>query len=285
MSSSDGRIPAIPPPPAGSPPPPQAGRGAYGPDICQACHKSGHTTRDCPSKGRASERTSRTNPPPEPCWSCDEMHWSHECEIGKARREARHCVLCGSQQHWLRGCDKYDAAVHTPRNSRGSGAVSGPKTTYFDMGGGRHRECWCLKCGVADHATMDCNKSTPPVIVPECDAEKQRMGSFRTFCGYMGHSFDQCMRRGVEISQPNTGNIRGMQDELAAIKKSVNRVDDMQTSLETLNTQMAALITWQTEVVNPALQQVRNATEELSNLKPQVSGLTQSKTTAQQEIT
>ena len=75
-----------------------------------------------------------------------------------------------------------------------------------------------------------------------------------------------------------------MQDELTAIKKSLTRVDDMQASQETLNTQMATLITWQTEVVNPALQQVRSATEELSVLKPQVGGLMQWKTTAHQEI-
>ena len=69
-----------------------------------------------------------------------------------------------------------------------------------------------------------------------------------------------------------------MHDELTAIKKSLACVDGMQTSLEMLNTQVAALIIWQKQVVIPALQQVRNATEELSNLKPQVTGLMQWKT-------
>ena len=47
---------------------------------------------------------------------------------------------------------------------------------------------------------------------------------------------------------------------------------------------MAALITWQTEVVNPAHHQVHAATEQISSLRPQMNDLMNRRTTAPHEI-
>ena len=112
------------------------------------------------------------------------MHWSHECSVDQARREAGECVLCGDPNQWLRGCGRYDPAVHTPKNNRGSRA----RTTYFNYDGPRRRETWCLRSGTADHASMDCKSTSPPVLLPENEEDKRQMENFCCYCGYMGHT-------------------------------------------------------------------------------------------------
>ena len=52
---------------------------------------------------------------------------------------------------------------------------------------------------------------------------------------------EQCKRRRMQASNQNTGDIRSMQGELTAIKKSLGKVDAMQGTMDRLNTQMPEL--------------------------------------------
>ena len=99
------------------------------------------------------------------------------------------------------------------------------------------------------------------MIMPETYANKNRTANFCAYCGYMGHSHEQSMRRGMEVSRQNTGDIRSMQGELSAIKKSLSKVDAMQNSIARLDTHMATLIKWQMEIVNPVVHRMNQTTE------------------------
>ena len=172
-------------------------------------------------------------PPPPPPW----------------RAAVPECVLCGSPDHWIRACDKYDPAKHTPKNPRSN-------ISYFPTGGPRPPQMWCLRCGVLDHATSDCGKKEAPVLWPS-GSEEERMRNHCCFCGYRGHGVSGCMRRGASLSAENSTKISSSKNELTAIKKSIGGVIGLQDSVDTLHRQMNSLLAWQTDVVNPQLHRVR----------------------------
>ena len=174
-------------------------------------------------------------------------------------------------------CDLYDPAVHTPRNPRAT-------KTYIDTSASRRRTVWCLKCGCPDHATVDCSKESPAIVVPEKEEDKARMQGFCTYCGYPGRGIEQCMRRGMEVGNQNTGEIRTMKDEITAIKKSLEKVDVMQNTVNRLDAQMMKLIQWQNEVVDPGLRKADKTAKTLRRMDSKVNHLTGWQVTAQRAI-
>ena len=252
-------------PPSSSASKPAASRPS-GPNMFFRCHKSGHVARNCPlasscsSCDYKSEAPTGNNKPPEPCWTCertdrDPMHWSHECPVANARRSGRQCVLCDSPDHWIRACDKYDPAKHTPKNPRSN-------VTYVSTGGPRPRQTWCLRCGIPDHATSDCAKKDPAVLWPS-GSEEDRMRGRCCFRGYRGHDVSRCMRQGASLSTENITEISSLKNELSAMKKSIEGVTGLQDSVATVQLQMNSLMAWQTDVVNPRLHRVRENAEEI----------------------
>ena len=71
---------------------------------------------------------------------------------------------------------------------------------------------------------------------------------------------------------------------LSAIKKSLSKVDAMQNSIDCLDTQIAALIQWQTEVVHLAVHKINQTTESIQWMRPKVEDPPQWKPVAHKAI-
>ena len=234
--------------------------------------------RNCRAKstccGAASDSASgpSRNPPPELCWTCERIdrdanHWAHECPIANARREARKCVLCGSVDHWIRACDKFEPAKHVPKFQPAGGG-----TRYIITSGARPRKPWCLKCGTTDHATSDCVTKNPAVNFPD-DNQASHLSGHCTWCGYAGQNVSSCMCCRTALGIESSSEIESLRNEVASIKESIQNVDTLNESVEVLQRQMSSSLKWQTDVVNPALHRAKATAQGLHLVDKQVADL------------
>ena len=239
-------------------------------DICMRCHRSGHKTADCPDKPRGR---SGNNPPPDPCWSCGELHWAHECEIQKQRSADGVCILCGDGNHWLRACSLYDPAVHVRKNTRpGEKSRGSPKVSYVVPR--RAKIPWCLRCGNDQHHTADCTSNDPPVNFPP-DADGDKWKEICLWCGVRGHTLTECWKRAPVETQANSNAIASMQDEMKGIKKSLANVERLQTNVDSLSDQMQRLVEWQQSEANPAITLAKKTATLADTLTRRVDSLEQ----------
>ena len=212
------------------------------PIICRRCHKGGHHAFACPeaTTGNRSERGGR-GPPPSKCWTCelingaDANHWGDECPVAAQRLKDRQCTLCGSSDHWKKGCPRYQAEKHKARN---------PTTTYWPTGPQRSAISSCLRCGVkGDHPTMECTAAGPPIILPD-PSDADDLQDVCLWCSIEGHSHQSCMRRAPVQAKENAVAIAGLTDRVDALQKSVTDCTPLSGKVSTLEGQMSSLMAW-----------------------------------------
>ena len=210
--------------------------------ICGRCHKSGHRAAQCSEApaGNAAQRGER-GPPPSPCWTreliagADPNHWGDECPVAAERLKNRECTLCGSKEHWKKGCPNYQAGKHTARN---------PRTTYFPTQPRQANITWCLKCGIKGaHATVDCQKDSPAILFPSGD-DKEAMEGICTFCAIRGHTFSSCMRRAPQQADANKMEIDKLSLRVDALSKSVDKVNELDSKVRSLRSDVLGLTQW-----------------------------------------
>ena len=135
-------------------------------------------------------------------------------------------MLCGSLDHWKKGCDKYIKDKQTAKR---------PVTTYFPMGPKRAAIPWCLQCGKkGDHPTMDFTSADPPILLPSA-ANASHLTGVRLWCSIKGHSHRECMRQAPDQANENALAIMGLSQRVDAMQKAVeacNKLEPKVTNLE-----------------------------------------------------
>ena len=106
-----------------------------------------------------------------------------------ARQTSCQCVFCGSLDHGIKACRKYDSRAHIPKGPEERG---GEGTKHFLTARPSARWLWCLHCGTNEHATCDCKSDWLGLIWPDEEAA-DHMHAHWHFCGCPQHNVT-CLR-------------------------------------------------------------------------------------------
>ena len=226
------------------------------PVICGICHKSGHRPYECPKRSDAGAAVSSASPVKrsiQPCWSCGELHYASACPVRADRMQKGVCLLCGSDQHWVRECHRYAETMGA--NPRSSAPVTAVR---------------CLRCGTDDHCTAKCAVDGAPIHEPEGG---QAQYGVCLWCGIRGHNYCDCLRRVPETLAQEQQKSSALRDEfdthkasaaghaqdiatlksqVASLQSAVAPLPEMKRDLESLTSRVQGLMQWRSAQEKPS---------------------------------
>ena len=155
------------------------------------------------------------------------------------------CLMCGSDQHWVRECHRYAETMGAnPRSSAPVIAV------------------WCLRCGTDAHCTAKCVVDGAPLHEPP--GGQAQYGTC-LWCGIRGHNYRDCLGRVPETlaeeqqkssvlrdefdtheasSLGQAQDIATLKSQVPSLQSAVAPLPEVRKDLETLTTRVQGLMQW-----------------------------------------